>query len=317
MATSEWLEDATREEGQRSHGMDLFSVFEKREAMKILFIDGHNFMYRARSGFQLGNWNVCYNFFRSLKPLVDRFAPNRVYFTLEGHPKRRYDLLPTYKANRHMVIDPSATPEELAEAQKKRKSEEDYRRQQGLIVDMLATVFPVSVMRHPDFEADDLIFNVVKNASSAVNFTVVSTDTDFIQMLQQFKNVELYNPVTKALVEAPDYDYATWKALRGDGSDNIKGLPGIGDKTAEQLLEEPEKLQKLFEDKDHAEQFSRNLLLIKFPLWNPEETVQMQSTEPTKDWDAVARQFEEWQFRSMLKEPYWSSFRATFDTLWP
>ena len=106
--------------------------------MKILFIDGHNFMFRARSGFQLGDYNVCYNFFRSLKPLIDQFGPNRVYFTLEGHPKKRYELLPTYKANRHMVIDPNATPEQLAEAAKKRKSDEDYRRQQGCIIELMA-----------------------------------------------------------------------------------------------------------------------------------------------------------------------------------
>lgn len=284
--------------------------------MKILFIDGHNFMFRSRSGFQLGDYNVVYNFFRSLKPLVDQFEPTRVYFTLEGHPKRRYELLPTYKANRHMIIKPDATPEELAEAEKKRKSDEDYRRQQAVIVDTLTKYFPISVMRHRDFEADDLIYNVIKNASKAVEFVIVSTDTDFIQMLQEFPNVKLYNPVTKAFVEAPSYDYATWKALRGDGSDNIPGIPGMGDKLAEQVLDKPEELQRLFENKSVAEQFNRNLLLIKLPTWSAEELAQVESSKPTKDWDAVAKLFEQWAFKSMLKDPYWSKFRATFDTLW-
>lgn len=283
--------------------------------MKILFIDGHNFMFRARSGFQLGDYNVCYNFFRSLKPLIEQFEPNRVYFTLEGHPKKRYDLLPTYKANRHMVVKPDASPEEIAEAKKKRKSDEDYRRQQGLIVEMLQ-LMPISVMQHLDFEADDLIYNVVENASRAIEFTIVSTDTDFIQMLQEFPNVRIYNPVTKAYVDAPTYDYVTWKALRGDGSDNIPGIPGIGNKTAEAVLDDPDSLKLLLEDQDKALQFARNMLLIKLPKWSAEEAAQMRSSSPTKDWDAVAHRFEEWQFKSMLKEPYWSKFKATFDSLW-
>ena len=283
--------------------------------MKILFIDGHNFMFRARSGFQLGDYNVCYNFFRSLKPLIEQFEPNRVYFTLEGHPKKRYDLLPTYKANRHVVLKPDASPEEVAEAKKKRKSDEDYRRQQGLIVEMLQ-LMPISVMQHLDFEADDLIYNVVENASRAIEFTIVSTDTDFIQMLQEFPNVRIYNPVTKAYVDAPAYDYVTWKALRGDGSDNIPGIPGIGNKTAEAVLDDPDSLKLLLEDRDKALQFARNMLLIKLPKWSAEETAQMRSSSPTKDWDAVAQRFEEWQFKSMLKEPYWTKFKATFDSLW-
>ena len=56
--------------------------------MNTLIIDGHNFMHRARSGFQLGDFNVAFNFFRSLKPLVEQFKPNRVCFTLEGTPRR-------------------------------------------------------------------------------------------------------------------------------------------------------------------------------------------------------------------------------------
>lgn len=282
--------------------------------MKILFIDGHNFMFRARSGFQLGEYNVVYNFFRSLKPLIDKFGPNRVYFALEGHPKHRYQILPSYKANRRVVVDPNATPEELNEAAKKQKSDEDYRRQQNIIVSALQ-YFPISVMRHPDFEADDLIYNVVYNSSRAVEFIIVSTDTDFIQMLE-LPNVKLYNPVTKKFIEAPEIDYVAWKALRGDGSDNIPGIPGVGDQRAIELLNDPKLLEELFSDKDKAMQFNRNILLIKFPKWNMEEMAQVESSSPIRDWDAVAKLFKEWAFESMLKEPYWTKFKATFDALY-
>ena len=282
--------------------------------MTILFLDGHNLMHRARSGFQLGDYNVVYNFFRSLKPLVDQFKPTRVYFTLEGHPKKRYEMLPTYKANRHVVVDPTATPEEVDAAQKKYKSLEDFHRQKDVIVNMLALHFPMSVMRHPDFEADDLVYNVIKNASTAVEFVVVSSDSDFIQLLQEFPNVKLYNPIAKAFVEAPAYDYITWKALRGDGSDNIPGIPGVGDKTAETVLEDPTALEKLL--LEHKDVFERNVELIRLARWTEEELKQVASSRPEKDWSLVEKRFLEMEFKSMIKEPYWTKFKATFDTLW-
>lgn len=276
--------------------------------MTILFLDGHNLMHRARSGFQLGEYNVVYNFFRSLKPLVDQFKPTRVYFTLEGHPKKRHEMLPTYKANR--VVDQTTE-----EGKEKYKTLEDFHRQAGVIVDTMAQFFPISVMRHPDYEADDLVYNVIKNATSAVEFVVVSSDSDFTQLLQEFPNVKLYNPIAKAFVQAPEYDYVTWKALRGDGSDNIPGIPGVGDKTAEQVLDDEDTLRKLLTE--HKEVFERNVELIRFARFTEEELKAVQSSKPAKDWDAVAKRFDEWAFKSMLKEPYWTKFKTTFDTLWP
>lgn len=277
--------------------------------MKVLCLDGHNLLHRARSGFQLGDFNVVFNLFRALKPLVEQFKPDRVYFTLEGAPKRQLELLPEYKANR--TID-QTTPE----GKDKHKSLEDFWRQKKLAVDLLTELFPFSVVRHPDFEADDLVYNLIKNGSSAIEWTVVSSDTDFIQLLQQFPNVRVYNPIAKKHVEAPDHDYVTWKALRGDGSDNVPGLAGVGDKTAEDLLNDPDALTRLFEDQEKAAQFNRNVQLIGFKQWTDEEAMQMTSSEPHRDWDAVKAAFGSWGFNSMLKDSYWEKFVAAFDTLW-
>lgn len=181
--------------------------------MTTLIIDGMNFMHRARSGFQAGDYHVVYNFVRNLKAIVERFGPDRVVLTLEGHPHHRFALLPEYKANR--AID--QTTEEGAA---KHRSLLDFFRQVDAIVGLLQHL-PVSVMQQRDHEADDLIHNVVKNASTAGDFIVVSSDSDFIQLLQRFSNVRLYNPIKKAFVESPDHDYVFWKALRGDASDNV------------------------------------------------------------------------------------------------
>ena len=267
----------------------------------ILVLDGHNLFHRARSGFQLGDHAIVFNFVRQLRALVEQFKPTRVYLTLEGAPKRQLALLPEYKANR--AIDPNDA--------KKVAEHASFQRQKQLIVDMLVQHFPISVIRHPDFEADDVIHNVIRRSSTAVDFTVVSTDTDFIQLLQEFKHVRLYNPVTKAFVEAPTHDYVLWKALRGDASDNVPGL--VSDAEAARLADDFEALNE--SPLSISPEFSRNLALIDFAEWSDEEAVLMTSSSPVRDWDAVKALFEAWVFRSLLKEGTWDKFVATFDPL--
>jgi DNA polymerase-1 len=276
----------------------------------ILILDGYNLLHRARSGFQLGDYNVAYNFFRSLRPLVDQFKPTRVYMALEGTPKRQLALLPTYKANR--VID-----ETKPGADEKRKSLEDFWRQKDLIVDLLAKHFPISLVRHPDFEGDDVIYNLIKRSSSAIDFTIVSTDTDFIQVLQERGSVRLYNPVTKKFVDAPtNYAYVHWKALRGDGSDNIPGIPGIGDKRAVEMLTETGSAVGFMSDPKEQDQWRRNCELIRLHEWTDDEAMATTSSSPTRDWDAVKAQLDAWAFKSVTKDGAWDKFVATFDTLW-
>lgn len=282
--------------------------------MTILCIDGFNFLHRARAGFTLGDYPVVFNFFRNFRALVELHKPTRIYFVLEGHPRQRYEMLPEYKANRRIDLpEGEPVPPEVA---KKVAELESFFRQAHLITNLLGRHFPVSLIRHADYECDDVIFNLIRRSSSAVPWVVVSNDSDFTQLLSEFPNVKLYNPITKTYVEAPPFDYVTWKALRGDGSDNIPGLPGIGDKTAEELVTDPDKLAKLFEDKAMAEQFSRNYLLIRFHTWSDEDAMKMVCSQPTKDWDAVAKKFDEWLFKSLLKEGTWQKYQATFDPLW-
>lgn len=283
--------------------------------MTILCIDGFNFLHRARAGFNLGDYPVVFNFFRNFRAQVELHKPSRVYFVLEGHPRQRYELLPEYKANRRIEVPTDGTPID-PEVAKKIADLESFFRQAHLIIDLLSRHFPVSVVRHRDFECDDVIFNLVRRSSSAVPWVVASNDSDFTQLLNEFPNVKLYNPIAKEFVETPPFDYVTWKALRGDGSDNIPGLPGIGDKTAEELINDPERLAALFKDKDLAEQFSRNYLLIRFHTWSDEDAMKMTCSQPTKDWSAVATKFEEWLFKSLLKEGTWQKYQATFEPLW-
>ena len=68
--------------------------------MKVLLLDAYNLIYRARSGYLKGNFPVVYNFFRGLRPLIEKFSPDKVYFVLEGRPEFRIQLNNAYKANR-------------------------------------------------------------------------------------------------------------------------------------------------------------------------------------------------------------------------
>jgi 5'-3' exonuclease len=276
---------------------------------KVLVIDGYNFIHRARGGFALGDNPIVFNFFRNLRALIEQHCPTRVYFCLEGRPAARYELLSEYKANRKIVGDPGdpRVAKQIAERL-------EISRQKDVIVRLLTEHFPMSVMHHPEYECDDVIYNLIRRSTSAVPWTVISNDSDFIQLLNEFENVKLYNPMTKSFVEDPGHDYVTWKALRGDSSDNIPRL--ISDSEATRLVNDVDALKSFFSDETNAKLFSRNYRLIKLPEWTDDDAMKMTCSQPTRDWDAVKDEFNAMKFASITKEGAWTKFTSTFDTLW-
>lgn len=100
-------------------------------------------------------------------------------------------------------------------------------------IDMMNTAsdilksYPVLQFTKQDAEADDLIYSLVKILRGD-RVKVVTTDTDMIQLAQQFDGVEVWNPIKKKLHEIPDYDYVLFKSVVGDKSDNIGGVPRYG-----------------------------------------------------------------------------------------
>lgn len=275
----------------------------------ILIIDGMNFCHRARSGFSAGEFAVVYNVFRQLRAQVELHAPTRVIMALEGRPKKRLALFPDYKANR--AID--TTTEEGA---RKHAAKQDFLRQADVVLALMRQHFPVSLVRHPDYEADDLIHTLVMNSATSSEFTVVSSDSDFTQMLQAFPNVRLYDPIAKAYVSAPEgYDYLYWKALRGDPSDNVPALPGVTDGIARELLDDPDALRSFFSRDDNARLFERNCSLIRLHHITGDDSMEVTCSTPVRDWDAVKRQFDDWAFKSITKSGTWEKFVQTFDPL--
>ena len=266
--------------------------------MNVLFLDAYNLIYRARSGFTKGEYAIIYNFFRGIRPLVEKFNPDKVYFVLEGNPQFRSQLSEgNYKSNRN-------------------SAGEDFHRQKAAIINIVGELFPFETVRHPELECDDTIATLaVQHASEGDDVTIISSDSDFIQLLNiERYDIKLYNPVKKKFVDQPDYDYVTWKALRGDATDNIPGIPGIGDKTATKIVKDPAKMQTLLENAEKRKIFEKNVNLIRLVDFSNDMS-KLESKTGTGDWDMIEQTFEDLGFDSMLKEKTWKKYTKTFERL--
>jgi len=265
----------------------------------VLIIDGLNLIHRARVAMQGAEHGCTFAALRSVRSLIDRFKPDVAYFVMEGVPRRRIEASGgTYKAQRTGMDD-------------------SFRNQKRQVTDIISRHLPIVVARHPDYEADDVIAHLAQRHHVDDRVTIVSTDTDFIQLLRTNDHrIALYSPIKDVFVEAPTYDYVRWKALRGDGADNIPGIPGIGDKRAAALVTEEGALEAFFIKKPEARPiFEHNLGMIGFE-------------DLTTTWDQVilsapARQNDELRSRmqgidivSLTSDKAWPKWIASFDRLW-
>ena len=267
--------------------------------MKVVLFDGMNLIHRSRNSFSKGDHALTYSFFRSFKPLMEKFQPDRAYFVLEGRPAHRSETYAHYKSNR------PAQPE-------------DFWRQQQEILSVLKSL-PVVQIRHPHHECDDVIANLAKFYSVGGNeVVVVSSDSDFIQLFDtlEAQKISLYHPIKKLFIEKPNYLYLPWKALRGDVSDNIPGIRGVGDKTATKLILDPALLKGMLEDPAKRAIFERNKRLIEFQWFeNMDECFTrcgLEVTYPQVSLRDVKEKFKEMSFNTLLSDRYWEKFEQAF-----
>ena len=263
-----------------------------------IYIDGYNMLYRARySGAHSYNkspWAITFVFFRSLRFIVEKLKADQIYFVLEGVPKQRLAMDADYKGTRTYEVD------------------ENYNRQRRIIIDIMKNHMPVHVVQHPDYECDDVLAHLVNSAPEDVMCHVVSTDTDFIQLYNTRENVKIFNPISKKVVERPDYDYVSWKAFVGDKADNIEGFRGIGKKRAIALVESAEKRNNFFTSNPNSRQkYETNLKMIKFhDIDNDDSNFNFWPGIP--DWETVKEKFTEYNFSSIINDKSWNKFVTTF-----
>ena len=301
---------------------------------RVLLIDGHNNIWRACISFGpsenhvqcVGQWcehpklgelhckcgspwdesdDRCYgdkysyvfNFFRNLRPLIEDFAPDKCFFVMEGHPQFRYDLYSEYKANRI-----------IKQASKQTASDKfNYAKE---IILRLIQYLPITIAKAPNYEADDTIATLCENMKSE-DLTVLSNDSDFIQLLQRdYLNLRVYSPIKKVDMEAPPYPYVAWKCLAGDKSDNIPKL--LSPKKAIAAASDPELFKKFMEVEENRANFSINRQLIEFKTV-PEDEISL--IEGQRNFDLLKEEFSKMKFETLLGDNYWNKFVKTFNCI--
>jgi len=269
----------------------------------IMIVDFSNMAWRANMSWGKDKTDeksqnvMVYNFFRNLRPLVEMFAPSKIFMVLEGYPRHRYEIFSDYKANR---IVKTASTKEVHDNFHVNKKE----------ILRLLKYLPVTTCRAANYEADDVISSLCNNLREE-NLTVISNDTDYIQLLQRgYSNIRIYNPMKKKYQEAPAYHYLAWKSLRGDPSDNIPGL--MSDAKAESLVKTPSLLKKWMDVEENRANFSINRSLIEFAEV-PMEEIEMEEGEA--NFPLLREEFSKMEFDSFMKDSTWQKFCQTFKTI--
>lgn len=280
--------------------------------MKKLVIDVANFIHRSNVGF-LSEYSIVFNFFRSLKALTVQMKPDMIIFVREGTPQARLEMSQEYKGNRKIKEDDPEYDTKVA-------AKLLFMNQAKMIYSLLE-FFPCHVVKHPNHEADDIIGLLAKSTKEPDECVIVSNDSDFIQLLSADNPViQIYNPMKKAFVDPPtDYDYLVFKSMKGDSSDNIKGIPGVGAVKAEKLarickesydqfIEQVDKISP-----DALSIFERNFDMIRLPNVDEIDQTALTIQKGTQGWDTLKSQFETMNFQSILRE--WSMWYRPFLSL--
>lgn len=222
---------------------------------KLVLIDGHSILNRAFYGVpELTNseglhTNAVYGFLNILFKLLDEEKPDAlaVAFDLSA-PTFRHKMYDAYKGTR------KGMPEELKE--------------QVPVMKQVLQSMQVLIMEKEGYEADDILGTMAKRAEKeGYEVSLVSGDRDLLQIASE--HIKIRIPKTKGnRTEIEDYyaadvmdkyqvtplQFIELKALMGDASDNIPGVPKIGEKTATGLMVEYGSLDNIYE---HVEEITK------------------------------------------------------------
>ena len=174
-------------------------------------------------------------FLKSVGAAIRMFKPTRCILVFDGRggSQRRRKLYPDYKENRKTRTRLNRTYDF-----KSLDEEEKAMKNQLLTLGHFLRHLPVTVLAPDHVEADDVIAYVANVLSERGSKTiVVSTDKDFLQLVNE--NIEVYNPIKKKLFDVDSVldqyhihpnNFAIYRAIDGDKSDNIPGIRGWGSK---------------------------------------------------------------------------------------
>jgi len=235
--------------------LDILNKIEQKPDRKlndhVLIVDSMNTFIRSFAMLQSMNpqghhTGGLVGFLRSLGFLTRTIDPTRVICVFDGQASSssRKTINPEYKATRNIK---RITNWELFDD----KDDEfaSMTMQMHRLVEYLQCL-PVTLISIDKVEADDTIsYLAQKFAANNKKVTIVSSDKDFLQIVDQ--NIEVYSPIKKKTYQKKDIqeeiglipeNYLIMKALLGDNSDNLSGIKGLGPKTL--LKEFPELISK-------------------------------------------------------------------------
>ena len=219
---------------------------------RMILVDGNSLMYRAFYGTSAAGGlvanskgmytNAVYAFARMMNHLINSEYDNILVAFDAGKRTLRHDLMEDYKAGRAPMPD-------------------EFRMQVAYIKEYL-DIMRIKQYEKPLYEADDIIGTMAKRAEEAgYHVDVYSSDKDLLQLISENTTVHL---TKKGMTELEDYtpesflerygikhtQFVDLKALMGDKSDNLPGIPGVGEKKGVKLLQDYETLEGILNHKD-------------------------------------------------------------------
>ncbi len=210
---------------------------------------------------------VIYGFLKDLEYLEDFFQTKYVIFCWDYGKGIRKTMNKDYKKKR----------QEVEYTEEEQQFENAFREQMKLLhTEYLRTIGYRNIFYQKGYEADDIIASVCQNLPKGDTGYIVSADQDLYQLLSD--NIAIYHPQKRKIITAELFEkehgikpeqWSSVKTLAGCISDNILGIPGVGDKTAikfltGQLKPESKIYNRIISESQIVQE--RNYPLVKLPL---------------------------------------------------
>lgn len=242
---------------------------------KFVLIDGHSILNRAFYGVPIFtnseglHTNAVFGFLNIMFKIIDSKQPDYMAVAFDVHqPTFRHEMFKDYKGTRKPMM-------------------EELREQVPVIKELLQKM-NITTVELPGYEADDVIGTLSKKGEKAgMEVDVISGDRDLLQLASDHiticipktkkgqTTVEEYNTEgVRKLYKVTPIEFIDVKALMGDSSDNIPGVPGIGEKGATAIISQFGSIENAY---DHADEISntrnRNALLNNYEMAQMSKTL--------------------------------------------
>lgn len=217
----------------------------EQQKKKLIAIDGNSLLYRA--------------FFAMKYLSTSGGQPTNAIYGLTTMLLKVLEDSPDYIAVAFDTPKPTFRHEEYDGYKAQRKPTPDALVEQAPVARELIRAFNIPVIELPGYEADDIIGAMVKQAEQhGIDSIIVTGDLDALQLVNEHVSVmTTVKGVSDTVIYGPKEvedrfgikpgQMADFKGLKGDASDNIPGVPGIGNKTAESLLKQYQTVENLLE----------------------------------------------------------------------